>query len=192
MLKDRKHIKTIFILTIFFVLNGQFSVSQNIIKDTIAFNGAKTFIQYVLKTLEPQGNKRNEDSICRTFVPTDTILSRLNYSVLHPENYLNLNKYPEYRLSTNSPVFSQYNYRLDSACSRPIEKNVYYFRVNCTFKNYNVHGRESDTFYLWYKIWFDGKKYWLIPGHHYTDVTIDFAWTTYNNQFYTKGMAPWK
>jgi hypothetical protein len=154
--------------------------------DTATFNDAKSFLVTVIKTLEPQGGRRNEDSICRIFVPLDTLKDRTERSGCNIEtNHLN----------TNSIAFEDFIYRIDSSCTRNTEKNTIYFRVNLASKDPVKHGNQKPfvSGYVWYKIWFDGKKYWLIPGHHNIDVCIDFLWMPVQGGmfYYTREMAPW-
>lgn len=173
-------------MTILFVSIGNNCTGQNSQNDSLIYNGAKSFLLVVLKTLEPQWSNRNEDSICRAFVPKDTLTARLKRSYCNPSGG---------SLNPNSPAFEDFIYKIDSSCTRKIEKNIFYFRINLANRDPQKYNYQKPyvSGYIWYKVWFDGKKYWLIPGHHSIDVCIDFLWISIPGGmfYYTRELPPW-
>lgn len=83
--KDRKNTKTFFIWIVFIMLNGLFCNSQTVISDSLRIKESKLFLQQVINALTPRKSQRSHDSICRTFVPIDTIYCRLTISCLESE-----------------------------------------------------------------------------------------------------------
>jgi hypothetical protein len=139
--------------------------------DSSLYYGAKSFMLHVLKALEPPREKRNEDSICRAFIPIDTLTARIR----NAEDQC-IERFKNNTLDSNAPAFGEMTYEIDSSSHiSTIEKSVFYFRVNLSFKQH-IYGKPYGRGFAWYKIWFDGKKYWLIPGHYYIDVCLDFIW----------------
>ena len=188
----------------FYLTNGEqtkFVFKGNIVKkepnnigqinaqnDSSLFYGAKSFMLHLLKTLEPQRNLRNEDSICRTFVPMDTLIDRLSKTGAHCISRLNSNS-----LSTNLPAFEDFIYKIDSSCTRKIEPNIFYFRMYIENKDPIKYGYQKPFGYgyLWFKILFDGNKYWLIPGHANGDVCLGFNWMNCTYESFSQDMFPW-
>lgn len=184
------------VLTISFCFILQNGFGQNSQNDSLLHTGAKMFLLNVLKDLEPDMNSRIEDSLCLAWIPLDTIKARVKKSsscINNQTGELDLSL-----LNTNSTGFEKYTYRIDSCCTRELEKNIFYLRVNLAYKDSLEHGRIRPFLYgyLWYKIWFDGDRYWLIPGHHTNDICIDLLWMKYNPRsggmrYFDRHTPPW-
>lgn len=174
MLKTTMKFKTFILLTLF-TLDA---IAQ---QDSSLNKGAKSFMLVVLKSLT---DKRNDDSLCKVFVPMDVLRAR----TMSGQTFCNVDSN---NLTINSIAYNKYEYAIDSICVRPIEKNTFYFRVktNYCMPKSNLY---KDYLYQWFKIWYDGKRYWLIPGEHVQDVCIDFDWRMFPcefgyNQFRNRG-----
>ena len=172
-------------LIILFLISTSLSYGQ---QNSIAYYEAKIFLKNVLKTLEPERKYRNDDSICRVFVPKDTLVMRLKF-IDSPCSFNN-------SLTINSLSYKNYNYSIDSSCVRQNEKNIFYFRVKTDLcRNYDPNSKAF--LFEWFKIYFDGTKCWLIPGYHWSDVCIDFDWAiipcpyNYYSILLNKNLSPW-